>query len=73
MKRYEVHDDCYGDQVEDEISTGPWVKYEDAQAAIQEAVLAEREALASWIEVQRNLIPATGEEFAAAIRARSTP
>lgn len=36
-----------------------------------EATLTEREAIAAWIEPQRNDVPATGQEFAAAIRARS--
>lgn len=34
-----------------------------------EAVAETREAIAEWIEPQRNFIPATGAEFAAAIRA----
>ena len=38
---------------------------------VKEAVLAEREACAKFCETQRNDIPATGEEFAAAIRTRS--
>lgn len=34
-------------------------------------VAAERERIAKWVEEQRNDIPATGIEFASAIRARS--
>ncbi len=34
-----------------------------------EAIEAERERIASWLEMQRNDIPATGAEFAAALRA----
>ena len=32
---------------------------------------AERECIAKWVEEQRNDIPATGVEFASAIRARN--
>ena len=37
--------------------------------AMRDAINAEREKIAAWIEPQRNDIPATGAEFAAAIRA----
>lgn len=39
------------------------------QAAIDAAVAAERERIAAWLEPQRDYIPATGAEFAAALRA----
>lgn len=39
-------------------------------AAIKAARAEELEELAAWISAQRNSIPATGEEFAAAVRAR---
>lgn len=42
MKRY----DAYDDGTLNECHDGDWVKHEDAQAAIQEAVLAERTRLA---------------------------
>ena len=48
MKRYEY----YMDAGLHEEPSGPWVKFEDAQAAIQAAVLAEREKsehLRSWL------------------------
>jgi hypothetical protein len=32
----------------------------------------EKESIAAWVEPQRNDIPATGAEFARAIRARTT-
>jgi hypothetical protein len=32
------------------------------------AIAADRERIAAWLEVQRNDIPATGAEFAAALR-----
>ena len=37
--------------------------------AMRDAIKEEREWIAAWIEQQRNDIPATGREFAAAIRA----
>jgi hypothetical protein len=42
-------------------------------AAVAACVAAERESIAAWIEPQRNDVPATGKEFAAAIRARNKP
>lgn len=60
---------------------GDWVKYEDAQAAIQEAVLAEREACAKIAEEtweadegggeDESGYPRYGENSARSIRARS--
>lgn len=40
------------------------------EAAQQSATEAMRDSIAEWVSAQRNDIPATGEEFAAAIRAR---
>lgn len=40
----------------------------ETQEAIRLALLTERESIAKWLETQRNDIPATGEEFAAALR-----
>ena len=37
---------------------------------VRAAVAAEREGIAHWLAAQRNEIPATGEEFAQALRAR---
>jgi len=48
--------------VQEESASGKWVKYDDAQAAIQAAVLAEREACAKLAEPLR---------LADTIRARS--
>lgn len=47
---------------------GDWVKYEDAQAAIQEAVLAEREACAKLAELSH---PDDWAFIGAALRNRS--
>ena len=62
---------------------GEFVKYEDAQAAIQQAVLAEREACAKLAEgtweadeggsEDESGYPRYGENSARAIRARNTP
>ena len=42
------------------------------EAAARIGAEKEREEIAKWVEPQRNDIPATGIEFAAAIRNRST-
>jgi hypothetical protein len=42
---------------------------EQMHAYAAQAVAAERERIAAWLEVQRNDVPATGAEFAAALRA----
>ena len=44
LKRYDVHDDCYCDQVEDESPFGKWVRADDALDAIASAVAEELEA-----------------------------
>lgn len=41
----------------------------EVRAAIRAIEAATIERLAAWIEPQRNDVPATGKEFAAAIRA----
>ena len=50
--------------------TYKWTAAEIAaiEAYARAAVAAERERIAVWVSIQRNFIPATGEEFAAAIR-----
>lgn len=55
----------------DGLVDAPWL-YEAIAAVAQKAAEAEREAIAAWIDPQRNDIPACGFEFAAAIRARGT-
>lgn len=43
---------------------------EECRAFIKMLVRQTKEDIANWIEPQRNDVPATGEEFAAAIRAK---
>jgi hypothetical protein len=47
-----------------------WTKAEERaiRTYAAAAMAAERERLCAWLEIQRNGIPATGAEFAAAIR-----
>lgn len=75
MKRYDVYTDGRGDTIKEECRDGDWVKYEDAQAAIQQAVLAESagrehpiegatpEFRAAWIKTRRLEIAATLAEW----------
>ena len=57
MKRYDIHQT---DAVES--PDGEWVLYEDAQAAIQQAVLAEREACARLAESTYEATEGGGED-----------
>ena len=43
---------------------------EEVRAFISMLVRQTKKDIASWIETQHNDVPATGEEFAAAIRAK---
>jgi len=72
MGMYRIEWDCCGSVTETDAWTPeecPFCK-EYIPVSVEAAVLAEREACAKFCETQRNDIPATGEEFAAAIRAR---
>lgn len=71
MKRYNIWLELdSGDLVEDEVTDGKWVRFEDAEAATQSAVEAERDRFLEFLRSHESITDRQIQDWLWTIRAR---